>query len=134
MFEPMLEADPSFDGKWQEFCDEYSHVPEQPYYLALSELAMHLVDRIQSGDVANMAEVFNVVERWHVEGDRYVREAASIGLLEGIQNLLGGNGRNRTPNSVNAHIEQWLGPESLKWWVKLDRFWDGDKTALQYDD
>ena len=134
MFEPMLEADPSFDGKWQEFCDEYSHFPEQPCYLALSDLSMHLVDRIQSGDVANMAEVFNVVERWHVEGDRYVREAASIGLLEGIQNLLGGNGRKRTPNSVNAHIEQWLGPESLKWWVKLDRFWDGDKTALQYDD
>jgi len=33
--------------------------------------------------------VFKVVERLHLEGDHFVKEAATIGLLEDIQNIAG---------------------------------------------
>lgn len=77
--------------------------------------------------------VFAVIEYWHVRGDTYVADAASIGLLESIQNRLGGNDRaHLSSKGVRAaDFELWLGPETKRWWDKLHRFWEGDLTALQ---
>jgi len=127
MFEPLLIADPSFQPRWTEFVAEWDDEPELPLYLALSSLARHLLSRLQTGDTAGFDRIFAVVERWHTNGDAYVREAASIGLLEDLQNLSGGN--DKRPVTV----EPWLGPESRRWWDKLDRFWDGDSKALRVD-
>ncbi len=134
MFGPLLVADPSFSTRWDEFRADYADEPELPLYIALGELADHLIQRIRRGDAPDIHKVFQVVETWHLEGDEYVREAASIGLLESIQNQLGGNGRDKNANSINAQIEHWLGRESRRWWDKLDRYWGGDQTALSYDD
>lgn len=60
-----------------------------------------------------------MVERWHREGDSYVKEAATIGLLEGIQNIAG----NRFDPKRFAC---WLKAESKRWWDKLNRFWNGE--------
>lgn len=128
MFEPLLVADPSFQTRWAEFLAEWRDEPPLPFYLALSALAEHLLHRLRNNDTNGFDRVFAVVERWHTEGDAYVSEAASIGLLEALQNLSGGSGRR------SIHIEQWLGPESRRWWDKLDRFWEGDGKALRFDD
>jgi hypothetical protein len=133
MFEPLLEVYPAFAPDWQQFSDDYADEDQLPSYVALGELAHHLIERIERGETTGIAEVFSVVERWHVEGDHYVREAASVGLLEGLQNILGGNARKKDAGSINAQIEKWLGSESIRWWNKLDRFWAGDKAALRYD-
>jgi hypothetical protein len=69
--------------------------------------------------------IFAVVERWHTEGDAYVAEAASIGLLESLQNQSGGSDRKADT------VERWLGPKAYYCWKKLDRYWDGDAEALQ---
>jgi hypothetical protein len=134
MFEPLLVADPAFVSAWQRFCEDYADEVELPQYIALGDFAHHLIERLKAGETAGMRDVFGVIERWHIEGDDYVREAASIGLLEGLQNILGGDGRSKETGSINAQIEHWLGPESKRWWDKLDRFWAGDRTALRYDD
>lgn len=73
------------------------------------------------------SDIFAVVECWHTEGDDYVKQAATIGFLESLQNLSGGNDRQI------ATIEPWLGLETRRWWDKLDRFWDGDVVALRDD-
>jgi hypothetical protein len=126
MFEPMLAVCPSFTATWAEFCAEWAMEPEGlPLYIALGELARHLVDRLRSGVTEEFPAVFQVVERWHCEGDDYVREAATIGLLEGIQNNAGHAG------IYPGVFERWLLPESKKWWDKLDRFWEGDTRALR---
>jgi hypothetical protein len=65
----------------------------------------------------SLSRVFAVVERWHVEGDSYVREAATIGLLEDLQN------ENLHSSTVPKDFEVFLGPESLKWWRKVERLW-----------
>ena len=127
MFEPLLVADPSFQPRWTEFIAEWEDEPELPLYLALSSLAQHLLGRLRTDDTAGFDRIFAVVERWHTNGDAYVREAASIGLLEDLQNLSGGSGKR------SVTVEPWLGSESRRWWDKLDRFWDGDNKALRVD-
>lgn len=125
MFEPMLAACPSFTPAWAEFCAEWEKEPgDSPLYIALAGLARHLVERLRSGATEELPAVFQVVERWHSEGDGYVREAVTIGLLEDIQNIA----KNAEINP--AVFEQWLLPNSKKWWDKLSRFWDGDGWAL----
>lgn len=134
MFDPLLEADPSFEKPWQTFIADYADEPEPPLYVALWELADHLVERLRLGDVEGFDKVFEVVERWHTEGDHYVSEAATVGLLESLQNVLGGNDRKRGVDGVLASdFEPYLGPETRKWWDKLYRFWEGDTTALKFD-
>ena len=125
MFEPLLAADPSFQPCWTEFASEYNDEPELPLYLALSSLARHLLARLEGGDTTGFDRIFAVVEEWHANGDAYVREAASIGLLEDLQNLSGGSGIRPVT------VEQWLGPESRRWWDKLDCYWEGDTKALR---
>ena len=125
MFEPLLAADPSFQSRWTEFLAEWGDEPDPPLYLALSSLAEHLLQRLVNNDTENFGAIFAVVERWHVEGDAYVAEAASIGFLESLQNRSGGSLRKA------ATVERWLGPETRRWWMKLDQFWKGDVKALE---
>jgi len=121
MFEPMLAACPTFVPAWCTFLNEWEASKEGlPYYLALGDLAHHLVEQIDAGATKQFEAVFDVVERWNCEGDPYVKEAATIGLLEGIQNI-----------SLNRGIdprrfEFWLKPESKRRWDKLNRFWNGE--------
>ena len=117
MFEPMLEADPGFAPVYAEFLEDYGDEPELPEYLALADFARHLIARLETGDTAGFDAVFDVVERWHIDGNAYVREAASIGLLESLQN----GHLHRTTRA--ADFERWLRPESRKWWGFVERYW-----------
>lgn len=127
MFRPLLRADPTFEPVWLAFLSEWENEKEQPLYLALADLARHLIGRLERGDTIVFDAVFDVVERWDVHGDSYVKEAASIGLLEDLQN---GNLHHRTHPS---DFQSWLRPESKRWWDKLNRFWEGDGAALGDD-
>ena len=135
MFEPMLAADPSFRPRWEEFVSEWADERERPLYLALGSLAEHLLERLGRGDTEGFDRIFAVVERWHTEGDCYVSEAASIGLLESLQNQSGGNDKkfSRRDGVSSAAVEPWLGPETKRWWDKLYRYWEGDDRALHFD-
>lgn len=133
MFIPLLDADPSFKERWERFLADYADEPEPLIYIALWELAEHLVERMRNGDLARFESVFETVERWHTDGDAYVSEAASIGLLESLQNILGGNDRTKSIDGVKASdFEPYFGPETKKWWEKLYRYWNGDTDALRF--
>ncbi|MCW3846198.1 hypothetical protein OF829_03035 [Sphingomonas sp. LB-2] len=117
MFEPVLEADPGFAPAYAAFLEEYRDEPDLPEYLALSDFARHLFARVETGDTAGFDAIFDVVERWHIDGDDYVREAASIGLLEDLQN--GNLHRTTRPEDFIP----WLRPHSRKWWNFVNRYW-----------
>ena len=126
MVEPMLAACPSFVATWAAFCAVWGNEPAKaPLYVVLGQLADHLVEQLQAGMTEDFPAVFGVVERWHREGEHYVREAATIGLLEGLQNEMGRKGVN--PEA----FDRWLMPESKRWWDRLHRFWAGDTGALR---
>ncbi len=129
MFAPLLAVYPSFQPAWQSFVAESEEHPEEEplYYIALGLLAQHLVERLLAQDSSDFDAVFKIVESWHCAGDAYVREAATIGLLEGLQNHAGH--RSMDPDL----FVPWLLPESKKWWDKLNTFWGGDARALRED-
>jgi hypothetical protein len=127
MFEPMLIACPSFGAAWTEFlADWQSHdqpaARELPLYLALNALARHLGRLLQDGNTDTFKTVFHVVERWHVEGDVYVQTAATVGLLEDLQNPA------NTGTKSPAEFVRWLGPETMNGWRALERFWGHPET------
>ena len=127
MFEPLLKVDPSFTEAWNAFLEEWQNeASELPQYLALADLARHLVRKLETGDTHLFPAIFAVVERWHLEGDDYVREAATIGLLEDLQ-----NGNLHETTSPDEFLP-WLGPESRRWWDKVEAFWR-DGTVIRDD-
>ncbi len=133
MFEPVLLADPLFEQRWAIFQADWADDLDPPLYLALQSLAEHILDRLGRGDTGGLAKVFQVVDRWITNGDAYVSEAAVIGLLESLQNNLGGNNRNfRRADGINsADVEVYFTSATRRWWEKLYRFWDGDDKALR---
>ena len=54
-----------------------------------------------------------------IEGDAHAREAATIGLLEGLQNVAGHRGLD--PDAFVPYFR----PESARWWAELNGFWAG---------
>lgn len=134
MFEPLLEADPSFHARWEAFCAEWGDEPEPPLYLALFSLAEHMADHLKTGGSTTLDKIFAVVERWHTEGDAYVSEAATIGLLESLQGIGSGALKRAIFGGVRSRdFEQWMRPETMRWWKKLYRFWGGETRALRFD-
>ncbi len=123
MMLPLVEACPTFEPTWQAFLDEWTHDEAGldggylPLYLALGDLADHLIDMLARRETSAFPANFAVVTRWHVEGDGYVREAATVGLLECIQNT------NLHTSTRPEQFRAFLGPVSETWWDKLYGFW-----------
>lgn len=93
---------------------------EEPlYYLALGDFARHLLVLHQQRQTEVFPAVARAIERFHLEGDGYVREAATIGLPEGIQNAW--NHGNVDPE---LFVPYWH-PESVRWRRSRHDFWSG---------
>lgn len=88
-------------------------------YVMLGDFAHHLLQLHRQHQVEVFPAIARVIERLHVEGDQYVREATTIGLLEGIQNVWGNEGTD--PELFVQHLL----PVSVKWWKSLNDFWNG---------
>jgi hypothetical protein len=113
----LLRACPSFAEPWKEHRAYYGD--DDLLYIALGKFARHIIDLYKKNQTEEFAVVFDTIELLHLEGDQYVREAATIGLLEGIQNNAGHNG-------VDPEVfDEYLGTETEKWWRQLNDFWDG---------
>ncbi len=123
---PMLAACPSFQPAWNAFVEEWKDEPEGlPQYLALAELARHLIGMLARNETASFPAIFDVVEQWHLQGDSYVREAATIGLLEDLQNT------NLHESTKPEEFRVFFGPVSANWWNKLYGFWERGELLLE---
>ena len=110
-----LKACPSFAPDWEQY--RAANPDEGLLYIDVSELAHHMVALIKSNQTSEFSAVFDVIERLHIEGDDYVKEAATIGVLESLQNIASNNGVD-----PEAFVP-WLGLESRRWWRQLNDFW-----------
>ncbi len=121
---PVIAASPSFVPSWSAFVEEWQDDPNGlPLYLVLSDLAGYIAQLIEEDAEAELQSIFQAVEDWHVNGDPYVREAASIGLLEDLGVV---------DEDVPARVIRFLGPESTRWWNKVLAFWEHG-TAIRDD-
>ena len=118
MMETLVAASPAFAGAWEAFRREWAEVAEGlPLYLALSDFARHVVALLEANDVDRLHRVFEAVELLHTDGDEYVREAATVGLLEGLQNT------NLHRTTEPEQFRPFLRPESARCWDQLNAFW-----------
>lgn len=119
---PMLiEACPSFQNAWDE---HRQHHEEELLYTALGDFAQHLLDLHRRQQTDAFTAVAHVIEQLHIEGNHDVKEAATIGLLEGIQNFWGNNAVD--PELFAPHLL----PESRRWWDELNAFWRGERRYV----
>jgi len=121
----LLQACPSYQKQWDAYVqDNYENGDEQLLYIDLADFATHFVDLYKKHELREFPAVFDVIELLHISGDDFVKEAASVGLLEDLQNRLLSNAINM--NAFNQYLKQ----ESLKWWNHLNDFWD---SKTKYD-
>jgi hypothetical protein len=121
----LVVACPSFGPAWEEHRRENGN---DLLYSAAGEFARHLLDLYRADRVSTFPAIAAAIERLHVEGSPWVREFATIGVLEGIQNVWGNSGVDP------AHFAAYLGPEALRWWNGLNEFWNGRaKYVRAYD-
>ena len=84
----LIEACPSYRARWQA-CREAPEFDAELLYVHLGDFADHVIDLLERHEVPELPALSRVVEQLHLDGDDYVKEAATIGLLEGIQNVAG---------------------------------------------
>jgi len=121
----LLKACPSFEPYWIEYLkDSYEPGDEQLLYIDLGEFSQHLVRLFKEGNTSEVPVIFEVIVLLHTDGDNFVKEAATIGLLESIQNISGNN-------FIDPEVfSKYLGTESLNWWGRLNDFWSGKTTHV----
>lgn len=122
----LLKADPSLQSAWDEYLEDHGDLEQPLLYLALAEFARSLKIKLQSQNTERFPEIFEVVERWHIEGDKFVRTAATVGLLEDLQNE-----HEYTTGRPDDFI-RWLKPTTLRFWQKVEAFWR-DGTLITDD-
>ena len=126
MMAALVHACPSFESEWHRFLDEWCDEDKPPLYVSLGDFAQHIIDMLTDGDTVRFPEIFDAIERLHVDGDHYVREAATIGILESLQNL------NLHSTTKPEEFRPFLRSQSERWWDKLYSFWE--KGELLTDD
>ena len=117
----LVQACPTFAAVRDEHVAEYGN---DVLYVAAGEFARHLLT-LQLGDATScFVQVGATIERMHTDGTPEVKELATIGILEGIQNVWG-------HSSVNPEeFLHYLGPESRSWWQGLNNFWSGKAPVV----
>lgn len=99
---------------------EYDEEERQLEYIIVGRYAKFLVDRYKDYPLTDFSREAEFIENLLLQDDSYVRELATIGFLEGIQNIWGNN--DVDPNQ----FYKYLLPEGRKWWKELERFWNGE--------
>ena len=118
MMQLLTVACPGFKPTLDKFLSEWSDDPELPYYLALGDFCRYLIKLLEVDEREQLSAAFKVIEHLHIEGDHYVREAATIGILEDLQNT---NLHERTEPEQFLAL---LGPVSTRFWYKVADFWE----------
>ena len=117
VFPILLEACPSFrESSEQSVVEDGADL----LHIHAGAFARHLLSLHRTGTREEFPPVGAAIERLHAEGGHDVRELATIGMLEGIQNVWGNSGVD--PDG----FLRFLGPLSTRAWNDLNRFWSGD--------
>ncbi len=121
----LVKACPSFAPRWLEIETDPGHLEadgNRLCYIDAGEFARHLIRLHQEETLDEIALAFDIIERLHVEGDEYVRQLATIGYLESLQNQVGWGTEADPPD-----FTPYLGPVSLYHWRRLDESYGNRK-------
>ena len=90
-----------------------------PYCVAGS-FSLYLLNSYKNNSVKTLVLAGEFIEKLYSYKDEQLDNLATVGYLEAIQNVWANN-------SVNPEIMfKYLGDTSRKWWVELNKFWNGE--------
>ena len=114
----LLKVCPTFEKVLDECQDK------ELLYVVLDDFGRHPLELRNAGKHHSFKAVAEAVEQPVIKGDSYVRDATTIGLLEGIQNVWGSN------HVDPEFFRQFLLPGSLLWLNELNAFWQGERRLV----
>ena len=114
--EVLVASCPSFRGEWNAHLAEWGN---DVLYIAAGAFAEHLLAMQICGAVSLFPMIAESIERLCKEGTPWVKEFATVGVLEGIQNVWANAGAD--PEGFG----KYLMPESKVCWERLNTFWSG---------
>ena len=88
------------------------------------EFATFVVDSFGNHEIEFFPALFETIERIINEGDESARAAVTVGVLESIQTISSNREFGFEP------FEQWLKPQSLKFWKDTSRLWEIGEGSL----
>jgi hypothetical protein len=113
----LLAACPSFAEPWREHVE--SSNGRIGAYVDAGAFASHLVDLLEADRTSELADVFDVVERFLIDGDDGIRYLVTFGLIEDVQNI----SSNRHDWAFAARFREWLRPTTTTAWDEVHRVW-----------
>jgi hypothetical protein len=96
---------------------------ESGIYNDLAEFATFIVNCYEQRATEPVVAAFALIEELLVDGNEDVRNAATIGFLEDVQNIASWR-----PFTAAVFV-QWLGPKSKLAWAEIEEMWR-DKSSL----
>lgn len=115
----LRESCPSFQPTVAAFQARYHDTPEDslPHYMLMGDLVIECSKRLSEGHEKDLEPLFELLEKWITDGDKYVQEMAIIGFIEDLQNA------NLHTGTQPGDFERFLHPKSEIYWTKVNRFW-----------
>jgi hypothetical protein len=114
--EVLVVACPSFRDKWNQHLVEWGN---DVLFIAAGEFAEHLLSLHVAKNESSFPAIADAIERLHIEGAPSVKELATVGVLEGVQNFWASRGAD--PEAFGRYLKQ----ESRRRWDNLNASWDG---------
>lgn len=125
VMEMLLISSPSYKNRYDKYIKEnYKPGEERLIYIEVCDFIHHLFDNYLKREVDEFDNIFELIERLHTDGDDPVKELATVGFLEDLQNIL------LRQNIDLIVFEVYLRPVSRTWWNNLIDFWNGKTGYL----
>lgn len=120
-FDLLIDACPSFfaSERYDRYVASFEEEDTPDAFVRVGALAHHLVALVADRNVDELPGVFAAVEQVLVEGDEDARELATLGVIEGLQNLCSHPDIGVVPTA----FVPLLGQRTLEVWAEQDELW-----------
>src|SRR5260370_91128 len=118
----LLDSCPGFRPTWEEHVAWWNG-QERGDYNDAAEFARYLVESYERGETIEFPGAFAMLEKILNEGDEDARGLATVGIIEGVQNI--------ASHSCGADVfVPWLGATSHTVWSQIERLWQGKRSLM----
>ena len=104
---------------WETDIKEYGGI-----YTIFSLLARYVEKLLKNKENEEIQNIFNLVEKWHINGDELLQEATTIGFIEEVISL------NPKHHFKDEEFLPYMGNETVYWVKKVKGFWE-DGTVIK---
>jgi hypothetical protein len=107
-----LASCPAMKATWERRRESWGNA-QSGTFNEMALIAHYVVECYEQGVTDELSAAFSLLERCLTEGDAQVKEATTIGIIEGIQNVA-----SHRPFGLKA-FEPWLKPRSRRAWDRV---------------